>query len=194
MSALIITDPKHLTRDQVSRPSSQQLAEVAVCTYEYACDLARQVRRATHLDATQRYRAFVAACLEGSAQKVMAIKRLGLNYISEVGAILRGVTEISVDFFWLASHYDHDPSHADQLARQFFLSRNRQFVEQQERALEALRKDVFLGPFISSEMWAADVATAKEEMRGVRLGTKWRIAKGITTANECQWDARCKRA
>ena len=195
MSAKIITDPKNLARDQVDCPSLCQLEQVARTTFDLAVDMSRHVARAEALEDTQHYRRFISACLKSMSHKMLAIKRLGPNYISEARAILRVHTEIAVDFFWLADHYRDQKEHADLLSKQFFLFGNKQFLETFP-AEEALGQDHFLKPFVSKEGWLkAMKSAARKEIKGVLLkGNDWRIASGVTEKDDCRWDARCKRA
>ena len=195
MPAKIITDPKNLERDQVACPSLCQLETVALTTFDLAVDLSRHVGKAKSLDDTQHYRKFISACLKSMSDKIIAIKRLGYNYISEARAILRVHTEIAVDFFWLADHYGDQKEDADLLSKQFFLFGSKQFLETFP-AEEALRQDHFLKPFVSKEDWLKNMeSAAREEIKEVTLkGNDWRIASGVTEKGDCRWDARCKRA
>ncbi len=120
MAVKIITDPTKLERDQVVRPSLDQLEEAARITFEQAINMSRQVRKTKALEDTDYYRKFIAACLESMSYKLFAVKRLGRNYIPEAGAILRVHTEITVDFWWLVAHYKNQKEHANLLSKQFF--------------------------------------------------------------------------
>ena len=195
MSAKIITDPKNLERDQVVCPSLCQLEQVALITFRLAVDMSRHVARAEALEDTQHYRRFISACLKSMSYKMLAIKRLGPNYISEVRAIFRVHTEIAVDFFWLADHYKRQKEHAELLSKQFFLFGSKQFLETFPGE-EALRQDPFLKPFASKEGWLKSMkGAARKEIKGVLLkGNDWRIASGVTNRKTASWDARCKHA
>ena len=194
MSAKIITDPKNLERDQVDCPSLCQLEQVALITFRLAVDMSRHVARAEALEDTQHYRRFISACLKSMSYKMLAIKRLGPNYISETRAIFRVHIEIAVDFFWLADHYKRQKEHAELLSKQFFLFGNKQFLETFPGE-EALRQDHFLKPFASNEGWSKALQSARNQIKGALLkGNDWRIASGVTKRDDCYWDARCKRA
>ena len=173
MSAKIITDTKKLTREQVIRPSSNDLEEVARKTYDISFAVARGVRRATVLDDTPYFRRFIAASIEGISNKLRAIKRIGYKYIPEAGSILRDLTEVVVDFFWVASHFEHKKGDAEQISHQFFLSHNKQFLAQAHQALIAMRDDIFLGEFVSEDVWQENVTKAKQELKGAKTGKKW---------------------
>lgn len=194
MSAGIIADPKDPERDQVPCPSLRQLAQVAVKTFELAGDMSRHVAIAKPLEDTHHYRRFISACLKSMSYKMLAIKRLGPNYISEARAIFRVHTEIAVDFFWLADHYRDQSEHADLLSKQFFLFGNKQFLDTFPGE-EALRQDHFMKPFANEKGWLEALASARKTIKGASLkGSDWRIASGVTKRDDCYWDARCKRA
>ena len=194
MSAKIITDPRNLKRDQVACPSLSQLEQVALTTLDLAVDMSRHVQKSESLEDTQHYRRFISACLKSMSYKMIAIKRLGLNYISEARAIFRVHTEIAVDFFWLADHYKHQKEHAELLSKQFFLFGTKQFLETFPGE-KALRQDHFLKPFAGKEGWLKALKSARKGITGASLkGNDWRIAPGVTNRDDCYWNARCKRA
>lgn len=195
MAGRIITNPLVLTREQVTPPDMEKLHQVCLQVHELANRMARNVSADTHLDDTPCVRRFMSACLQGMAQKVLAIKRLGPGYVPEVGAILRVHTEAAIDFFWLLSHYCHRRADAEKIATHFFAIRARHFLSQAAQAKEALRIDTFLRDFFDEQAWDQDVEDARADAKGLPMKhDNWRVVEGITTTKNVTTEARSKRA
>ncbi len=88
--------------------------------HEEVYNLARNVRKSSTLESSPHFRNFIAVALEALGKKLLVIKRIGTNYIPEVGSIQRDLTEVVVDFFCVASYYREDPKIAEKLSEQFF--------------------------------------------------------------------------
>ena len=153
------SNPQKFSRDQISRPPSTQLLEVSVNTHEEVCNLARNVRKSLTLESSPHFRNFIALALEALGKKLLVIKRIGTNYIPEVGSIQRDLTELVVDFFWVASYYREDPKIAEQLSEQFFLSKKKAYLAQYQFAKSIMKSDVFLKEFFDK----GELARQKKE-------------------------------
>ena len=88
------SNPQKFSIDQVSRPPSTQLLEVSVKTHEEVCNLARNVRKTSTLESSLHFRNFISVALEALGKKLLVIKRIGKNYIPEVGSIQRDLMEL----------------------------------------------------------------------------------------------------
>ena len=193
MPERIITDPQKIPRDLVKRPTREQLEDVICRTYDLGFRIARETRRSEALSDYAYFRSFMAASLEGCCNKLFVIKRIGEQYIPEAGSILRDLTEIVVDVFWVLSHFKQDKDLAELLGRQFACSHLKQFLQQSKQAREGHRLDHFLKD-VNKEEWEELRRKAKAEIRGVKLGSNWRYVTERITHSDYRWDRRCPRA
>jgi hypothetical protein len=159
-----------------------------------AGSIARNVRKSEALDKTRRFREFIAVSLEAVSKKLIAIKRIGPMYIPEAGSILRDLTEVAVDFFWVGSYYNEKKEIAEQLSEQFFLSEPRAFLEQSAFGKDAMKNDLFLGKFFDAEAWDKKEKEAKQVLSKRSLGKEWREISGVISEAETRWKQRCARA
>ncbi len=188
------SNPQKFSRDQISRPPSTQLLEVSVNTHEEVCNLARNVRKSLTLESSPHFRNFIALALEALGKKLLVIKRIGTNYIPEVGSIQRDLTELVVDFFWVASYYREDPKIAEQLSEQFFLSKKKAYLAQYQFAKSIMKSDVFLKEFFDKGELARQKKEAHEILSLKTVPKEWRRIPDVISNKKSQWADRCERA
>lgn len=185
--------PQKISREQVQKPSSEQLAQVAMDTHNEVCDLARRVKGASPIKDMPFFEDYIVVSLEALAKKLLVVKRIGPNYIPEACSILRDLTEVVVDFFWILSHYEEDPDRAEQLSEQFFLSRDQAFLSQCEFSQEAMKNDLFLRDLYDDVAWNKRTDELREKLEG-QTPRNWRRIDGVISRTQAEWDARCCRA
>ena len=180
------SNPQKFSIDQVSRPPSTQLLKVSVKTHEEVCNLARNVRKSSTLESSLHFRNFISVALEALGKKLLVIKRIGKNYIPEVGSIQRDLTEVVVDFFWIASYYREDPKISEQLSEQFFLSG----MIQCKFAKSTMKSDVFLKEFFDEGELARQKYEARETLSIKTVPKEWRRIPDIISKKKSEWAAR----
>lgn len=184
-----IIDIQKPTRQSIPRPTREQLAEVAEQVWWHSNEHAHELEKGTSTDK------FFAACLRVSASNLKAMLKLSSPYLSECGSIFRNLVETCIDFFWVASYLESDPSKGNRLAENFFLFGNAKFVENAPLYASIAKTDQFLRdiatPFDDTNL----IAACKKELNGKSFGNSWRFdPANFNDEKETKWRMRSQKA
>jgi len=204
----IITDPRKLHRDQVQRPSSDKLSELAGQTDSELTAKAKDVRTASKLKSWPNFRSYVAHCMDATGRKLMAISRLQKNYLPEAQSIFRDLTEVVVDLFWVYGYFRECNSTGERIAERFYKFPAHVFLKTAEQFRQVAPTDHFLAePYTTAKIKQLE-DDAKQNLRSYVVidknadtelrwlqDTEWRALPGVVrTRSDAKWKARCERA
>lgn len=177
------------TKDSVPRPTREELAEVAEQVWRFANEHAHELEKGNVVDK------FYATCIKVASSNLKAMLRLSSPYFSECGSILRNLVETCVDFFWVGSWLEVEPSKGERLCENFFLFGKSQFVEHASLYLSIARND----PFLRGIKTAADDPQILDDCRkataGRSFGHSWRFEQALfADEREVRWKRRSEIA
>ena len=177
------------TKDSIPRPTREELAEVAEQVWRFANDHAHELEKGNVVDK------FFAVSLRVASSNLKAMLRLSSPYLSECGSILRNLVETCVDFFWVASWLETEPSKGEHLCDNFFLFGKSQFAQHAPIYASIARTD----PFLRDIRTAADdpqiIDDCRKATSGKVFGHSWRFDQALFAGErEVKWKRRSKVA
>ncbi len=203
----IITDFQRLDKTALPRPTLDALKEVVSDTYKELWRLIQEIGLANHLRKHRPFQRYVAWSLKAIGRKLMAIRRLS-PYDHEANSLLRDLTEVVMDLFWLYSFYAQDPKDGEALADRFFKFGAKAFLEEARAAQKVLLDDTFLGDFFDPANFQREIEEAQRLVAGYAFADpnaaaqlrreqdkNWRaLPELIGDVKDVKWHARCRRA
>lgn len=178
-----------VTTQSIPRPTRDDLTHVAEQVWQYSNEHTHELCKGTTTDK------FFAACLSVSASNLKAMLKLSSAYLPESGSIFRNLVETCVDFFWVASYLEAEPSKAEGLAENFFLYGKYQFAQNASTYARIAKTDPFFRdistPFDDMEL----IDACKKEVGNRSFGDSWRFESTIFADDkETKWRKRSEKA
>lgn len=202
-----ISNADRISRNDIPRPSRQDLFDAVLTTYEEFHDRARDLPRLDAFREIPQTAKYFSTCYRQCGEKLMAIKKLE-SYLVESLSIQRDLTELVVDCFWMASHLRESRENAEKLAARFFKMLKRGYLSQHELAIQIMPNDPFLRDCFDQNQRERDVHSVRTELDGYQFidpnasaglqkvqKRDWRAHPDIISdPNQVKWPARCEKA
>jgi hypothetical protein len=185
----MIIDIQKVTKQSIPRPTCNELSQVAEQVWQYSNDHIHELEKGSTTDK------FFAASIKVSASNLKAMLKLSAVYLPETGSIFRNLVETCVDFFWIASYVENEPTKGERLAQNFFLYGKYKFAENAATYASIAKTDVFLRdistPFEDSKL----VDDCKKDVAGHSFSDSWRFDPTIfADEKETRWQKRSEKA
>ena len=172
MTIIKISQP---TRDSIPRPTREQLSNVADQVWRFANEQAHDLERTADLEKGDYSDAFLAACIRVAASNLTAMRHLSSPYLPECGCIARNLVEACVDFFWVASFLESEPTKGQQIAKNFFLYAKFKFVESAPLYASVAKSDPFFRDIKTPFEDSNAIDKCKKELEGRSFDDSWRF-------------------
>jgi hypothetical protein len=184
-----IIDIQKPTKQSIPRPSREQLIEVAEQVWRYSDEHAHDLEKGTTTDK------FFSACIRVTTSNLKAMLKLSSSYLPESGSVFRNLVETCIDFFWVSSYLESEPSTGQRLAENFFLFGKAKFVENAPLYASIGKTDQFLRDVPAPFNDVTLIDTCEKELAGRSFGDSWRFDPAIfTDEKETKWRMRSQRA
>lgn len=184
-----IIDIQNPTKQSIPRPTREQLTEVAEQVWRYSSEHAHELEKGATTDK------FFAACIRVSASNLNAMLTLSSPYLPECGSIFRNLVETCVDFFWVASWLDAEPTKGEPLAENFFLFGKSKFVETASDYALIAKTDHFLRDIKTPFDDAQAIEDCRKDVGQRVFGDSWRSDLTIfPNDNDVKWKRRSQVA
>jgi hypothetical protein len=159
--------------------------------WRFANEQAHDLERTADLEKGDYSDAFLAACIRVAASNLTAMRHLSSPYLPECGCIARNLVEACVDFFWVASFLESEPTKGQQIAKNFFLYAKFKFVESAPLYASVAKSDPFFRDIKTPFEDSNAIDKCKKELEGRSFDDSWRFDPAIfADEREVKWKNR----